>query len=218
MVFGDTPVIFASDVIGKRFSKRFSFKRNPSCARDSLAALSRAAPFCFITGKASTNAGKTAGKHNKKIRALKKYLTPIAGMGNIAPSSGLLSGAVMSFDLFWAKYPRHDAKKDARKAWDRLNPSPALVEKIVAALAWQVLRESWQKDDGQFVPLAATWLRGERWEDEQKVVGPAISKGGLLLECPHEEQCVSRWACGIRQLQESMSDDDGVLPDVRRRT
>jgi hypothetical protein len=121
----------------------------------------------------------------------------------------------MSFDLFWSKYPRHDAKKDARKAWDRLNPSPELVEKILAALAWQVFKSDWQKDEGQFIPLPASWLRGERWEDERKDSDPLRSKGGILLECPHDERCVSRWACGIKQLQEQM-DDDVLLPNVRR--
>lgn len=122
----------------------------------------------------------------------------------------------MSFDAFWAKYPRHDAKKDAQKAWLRLNPSPELVQKIVAALAWQVFKADWQKDDGQFIPLPGTWLRGERWEDERRTADSGMSKGGLLLECPHEDRCVSRWACGIRQLQEQM-DDDNLLPDVRSR-
>ena len=24
----------------------------------------------------------------------------------------------------------------------------------------------WQRDDGQFIPLPATWLNNERWEDQ----------------------------------------------------
>lgn len=71
-----------------------------------------------------------------------------------------------SFELFWKSYPRRVAKADARKAWIRLNPSPELVALILDALTWQCQSEAWLKDDGQYVPYAATYLRGERWEDE----------------------------------------------------
>ena len=70
------------------------------------------------------------------------------------------------FDAFWAAYPRKTAKGDARKAWQKLNPSDALVAAILSALDWQKNQPQWLKDDGQFIPYPATWLRGERWEDE----------------------------------------------------
>jgi len=28
--------------------------------------------------------------------------------------------------------------------------------------------EQWTKDNGQYIPHAATWLNGRRWEDELK--------------------------------------------------
>lgn len=34
-----------------------------------------------------------------------------------------------SFDSFWKIYPRKESKQNARKAWDKLKPSPALAEK-----------------------------------------------------------------------------------------
>lgn len=70
------------------------------------------------------------------------------------------------FDRFWDAYPKRRAKADARKAWAKLRPAPDLVEAILEALAWQSLQPDWLKDDRQFVPYPATWLRGERWEDE----------------------------------------------------
>jgi hypothetical protein len=70
------------------------------------------------------------------------------------------------FDLFWSKYPRRTAKAEARKAWAKLNPSQELVALILMALDWQREQPSWTKDDGQYIPHPATWLRGERWEDE----------------------------------------------------
>ncbi len=107
------------------------------------------------------------------------------------------------WDQFWKCYPRHDAKQDALKAWTKLHPSPELVTEMLAALTWQVTRYEWIKDDGQFVPLPATWIRGRRWEDEPpKSLDRTRSTNGILLECPHTPKCLARWACGQRQLQE----------------
>jgi hypothetical protein len=30
--------------------------------------------------------------------------------------------------------------------------------------------QQWTKDNGQFIPMPATWLNGRRWEDEQPKV------------------------------------------------
>lgn len=67
---------------------------------------------------------------------------------------------------FWALYPRRAGKKNARKAWRALNPSPALVDRMIQALDWQVRQPQWTKDGGAFIPYPATWLNGERWADE----------------------------------------------------
>jgi hypothetical protein len=67
------------------------------------------------------------------------------------------------FSDFWALYPRRVAKLDARKAWDRI-PQSLHVAILTSLFEW---RRIWQ-DRGEldFVPYPATWLRGERWEDE----------------------------------------------------
>lgn len=70
------------------------------------------------------------------------------------------------FDRFWAIFPRKQKKKDARKAWAELRPDAALVRTILAAIAWQRNQPAWVKDGGQYCPLPASWIRGERWEDE----------------------------------------------------
>lgn len=112
----------------------------------------------------------------------------------------------MTFDEFWALYPRHDAKADARKAWMKLNPDDPLGVQIEQALAWQVHREDWIRDDGQYIPLPATWLRGERWEDERRGGNDRrMSKGGILYECPHRPACGTRWDCGRKQQRERMA-------------
>lgn len=74
------------------------------------------------------------------------------------------------FDLvFWPNYPLHKAKKDARKAWAKLAPDAELQAKIVRALVRQVIERAYRLARKEWVPewpLPASWIRGERWEDE----------------------------------------------------
>ena len=71
-----------------------------------------------------------------------------------------------AFDRFWQIYPKKVAKKDARKSWAKLKPSPEIVETILAALERQKQTEQWTKEGGRFIPKPTTWLNGERWQDE----------------------------------------------------
>ena len=64
---------------------------------------------------------------------------------------------------FWPAYPRHEGKKDALKAWEKICPDQALVVEIISALAWQ--SASWRDRESKFIMLPATYLRGERWKD-----------------------------------------------------
>lgn len=70
----------------------------------------------------------------------------------------------ISFADFWQAYPKRVARKDALKAWSRINPSD--YPKILRAVSLAKQTEQWQKDEGQYIPHAASYLRGERWEDE----------------------------------------------------
>lgn len=76
------------------------------------------------------------------------------------------------FDRFWAQYPRRQKKKDARKAWEQIAPSSELVERMIAALVWQRVQPQWVKDGGAYIPLPASWLRAEQWDDEPVTVSP----------------------------------------------
>lgn len=67
------------------------------------------------------------------------------------------------FSDFWALYPRRVAKKDALIAWTKI-PQSSHVEILTSLFEW---RRIWQdRGEMDFVPYPATWLRGERWEDE----------------------------------------------------
>jgi hypothetical protein len=66
------------------------------------------------------------------------------------------------FDDFWALYWRKEAKKDAAKAWQRIDPRD-YVAILEAVCAW---RPIFVCRGTQFSPMPATWLNGERWTDE----------------------------------------------------
>lgn len=71
------------------------------------------------------------------------------------------------FDEFWKIYPKKKSKADAEKAWNKLNPDEQLQQTIIAAVILATTQDAtWTKDDGQFIPHPASWLRGERWKDE----------------------------------------------------
>lgn len=68
------------------------------------------------------------------------------------------------WDAFWTLYPRREGKKDARKMWSRMK-DPEQLAAVVAAAAW---RKIWSAEDRatHLIPMPATWLNGERWEDD----------------------------------------------------
>ena len=83
-----------------------------------------------------------------------------------APTAKALA---VSFERFWAAYPKKRNKGDALKAWRVLKPSEELVTAILAAVERAKASVQWRKDEGQFIPYPATWLRARGFEDEEHV-------------------------------------------------
>ena len=71
-----------------------------------------------------------------------------------------------SFESFWSFYPKKQGKKKAFESWQKLSPNHELTQSILKAVSLQSQSEQWKKDGGQFVPMPATWLNQERWNDE----------------------------------------------------
>lgn len=82
-----------------------------------------------------------------------------------APTAGN-GDRLEGFAQFWLIYPRKTAKQNAEKAWAKLRPDRSLQARVLVALAKQAKSPDWTKDGGSFIPHAATWLNGKRWEDE----------------------------------------------------
>jgi uncharacterized protein YdaU (DUF1376 family) len=130
----------------------------------------------------ASNAGKAsaAARANKKAtgveRALNKRTTNQNQNQNqvipLTPKGVEPAG----FAEFWNAYPNHSAKANAVKAWGKV---PAeLHPAILAAVESQKQSAAWTKDDGQYVPHAATWLNGKRWEDG--TAGPQERIGSFI--------------------------------------
>lgn len=104
----------------------------------------------------------------------------VAGESNIytETTSKTTAEKDVCFEQFWTAYPRHIAKKNAQKSWDKLSMTPELLKQILDAVAANRNSEQWQKDGGKYIPHPATWLNAERWNDEIKVVNqkPSNSK------------------------------------------
>lgn len=76
---------------------------------------------------------------------------------------------VGSFDDFWELYPKKVAKKDARMAWQKIKVTAEMWARIVESIAAHKVSEGWLDRGGLFIPHAATWINGERWDDEVEV-------------------------------------------------
>lgn len=74
-----------------------------------------------------------------------------------------------AFDVFWKTYPKKVGKQDAKKVFDKVKVP---LETLLTAIERQKCGSQWSKDNGQYIPNPATWLRQGRWEDEVYVATP----------------------------------------------
>lgn len=93
------------------------------------------------------------------------------------------------FDDFWNAYPKKMSKKKASDSYAKLVKAKSLPNNLIDIVKQWANTEQWKKDNGQFIPLAATWLNQERWNDElpkeqKKSTGyaPNITDNGLRFE------------------------------------
>lgn len=73
------------------------------------------------------------------------------------------------FDRFWQAYPVKKDKGHARKVWQKIRPSPELTERMLEAIAVQIMEHDARQTATGSAPYwkhPATWLNGECWNDE----------------------------------------------------
>ena len=92
------------------------------------------------------------------------------------------------FDLFWEKYPKKMAKKEAQKAWKQLSVNETLYQEICDAVEKQKQQEEWLKEKGKYVPYPSTWLRGERWKDNS-----CVEIKTQIPQSPEKDEKLEQW-------------------------
>ncbi len=75
-------------------------------------------------------------------------------------------GVESEFETFWKAYPKKVGKGAAEKSWKKIKAQGETLGFIIRALVWQKQSEQWKKENGQFIPMPATYLNQTRWLDE----------------------------------------------------
>jgi hypothetical protein len=92
-----------------------------------------------------------------------------------ASSSGIKRGLKGENDFsvlfleFWSLYPRKEGKGAAYKSWLKISSPSETLQLILEALEWQKVSDQWKKDNGQYIPMPATYLNQQRWLDEKQI-------------------------------------------------
>ena len=79
-----------------------------------------------------------------------------------------LSESKTAFTQIWALYPKHECETRARNVWNKLWRQKKFPELSVILSAIQRQKrenQSWQRENGRFVPLLHNWLKDGRWTD-----------------------------------------------------
>ena len=112
------------------------------------------------------NLSKQSKEENPPLPPTKPE-APKVSPGSEPPAAGGVSVSLSDFEKAWELYPKKDAKGFARVAWLKLQRDGQLPpqDEIRAAIQRFTASESWQREQGRFVPQMGNWLRGQRWLD-----------------------------------------------------
>ena len=80
------------------------------------------------------------------------------------------------FERFWAAYPRREARQNAWKAFQKLNPDEELMSVMIPWIGRACESDQWQ--DKSKIPHPGTWLNQRRWEGDPPPKGEVQQHGG----------------------------------------
>lgn len=103
------------------------------------------------------------------------------------PKENTNAADAADFDAFWKQYPRKIGKTAASKAYAKARKD---VSAEVIATGLENAKAVWfaSNTEERFIPHAATWLNGGRWEDEQETIpGTQPVERVTLAQCPNTE-------------------------------
>jgi len=127
--------------------------------------------FKYLQGKTNPTTNPTTKTNPTRARAIEKNRESRESLLDLGVEKEIEKAPSRiekedSFSIFWKRYPRKDSKVPAQKAYEKLNPSPALQQRLLEALERFCETEQWMRDGGKYIPFASTWLNQRRWEDE----------------------------------------------------
>lgn len=118
------------------------------------------------------------------------------------------------FVEFWNTYPRKEAKKAARKAWNTKG-CEAMAHRIVSDVC-QRKAANWQDKAPEFIPHPASYINGERWNDP--IMYPTAPKpltGQLGAAADRLRARMSQHDAALHpigEVIEAVTDDWGITP------
>jgi hypothetical protein len=87
------------------------------------------------------------------------------------------------FERFWDEYPRKKGRKKAKEKFLSLSLDEEKFKRIMEALRKQKESDEWKRDKAKkYIPHPATWLHGERWEDEVESPGDTLGDSGPMRD------------------------------------
>lgn len=127
--------------------------------------------------RAKTTSNSAKGSASSKTQADKKPrakdLPALRASVSNSYSYSLKKELIDKFTLFWAAYPRKEAKQKALEAWGKHVPTVELAVQIIGHVEDRAKRDAaWLKDGGQYIPHPTTFLNQHRWEDTFQQVQP----------------------------------------------
>lgn len=107
---------------------------------------------------------------------IKCYRNPIQSNPNPNPNPSIYCAVAQEetenldlteewFNSFWELYPKKSDKKKAKVRFIKICKNEEDYQKIIEGLKKTVVPKA-EAEGTQYIPLATTWLNGERWNDE----------------------------------------------------
>ncbi len=107
-----------------------------------------------LWGSPSSSSSSSSSSSKKKKDLSSNY--------SLVQNNGHLSG----LNIFWKVYPRKEGKGACEDWWIRNKPDDVLLGTMLAKIEQAKKTRTWQKDDGEFIPMPLTWLNQKRWKDD----------------------------------------------------
>lgn len=116
-----------------------------------------------LTGANKANKLAMLAKAEAEAEAIKTSPPKSPASGGRRGRPIRLSGDL--FDKFWQAYPRKASRGQAERAFAAIAPNEQLVALMIEGIERAKTSDQWRRDNGQFIPHPATWLRARGWED-----------------------------------------------------